>query len=236
MKASDKITIIVIDDHPFFRQGVVDSFSLEEEFIVVNQASNGKEALSLIQQLQPDVAVIDINLPGINGQQITREIVADKLPTRAVLSTAYDDIDQKIQAINAGAAAYCTKDINPEDLLAVIRVVAGGNYVLDGKEYTASEISQWLRVKVDRAKQLFSDPGEPYQPLSTREMQILKFLTYGNSNKEIARTLGISHQTVKNHVTSILRKLRVDDRTQAALYALRQGWVRLNQSDADSQE
>jgi DNA-binding NarL/FixJ family response regulator len=236
MKELDKISIIVIDDHPIFRQGVVDSFSLEEEFIVVDQASDGESGLSLIQQLKPDVAVIDVNLPGINGQQITREIVDQKLPTRVILLTAYDDVDQKIQAISAGAAAYCTKDVIPEDLVDVIRSVAQGKYVLDGREVDGKQINQWLGTKIDGAKRLFSDPGEPYQPLSSREMQILKYLTQGNSNKEIALILGISHQTVKNHVTSVLRKLGVDDRTQAALYALRQGWVRLNQPDTDSQE
>jgi len=236
MKDFDKISIIVIDDHPIFRQGVVDSFSLEEEFIVIDQASDGEAGLSLVQKLKPDVAVIDVNLPGINGQQITREIVDQKLPTRVILLTAYDDVDQKIQAISAGAAAYCTKDVIPEDLVEVIRSVAQGKYVLDGREYDGKQINQWLRMKIDSAKRLFSDPGEPYQPLSSREMQILKYLTQGNSNKEIALILGISHQTVKNHVTSVFRKLGVDDRTQAALYALRQGWVRLNQPDTDSQE
>jgi len=236
MKDFDKISIIVIDDHPIFRQGVVDSFSLEEEFIVIDQASDGEAGLSLVQKLKPDVAVIDVNLPGINGQQITREIVDQKLPTRVILLTAYDDVDQKIQAISAGAAAYCTKDVIPEDLVEVIRSVAQGKYVLDGREYDGKQINQWLRMKIDGAKRLFSDPGEPYQPLSSREMQILKYLTQGNSNKEIALILGISHQTVKNHVTSVFRKLGVDDRTQAALYALRQGWVRLNQPDTDSQE
>src|SRR5512147_418789 len=107
----NKITIIVVDDHPLFRQGVADAFSLEPDFSVVAQACSGEEALEFIRDLQPIVAVIDVNLPGLNGQQVTRQIVLEKLPTRVVLLTAYDDTEQKIHAMRVGAAAYCTKDV-----------------------------------------------------------------------------------------------------------------------------
>src|SRR3989304_5941137 len=106
----EEITIVVVDDHPIFRQGVVNMLSLEPGFKIVGQASNGTEALTMIRSLHPLVAIVDINLPGMNGQQVTHQVVQDKLPTRVVLLTAYDDTKKIIHAACAGAAAYCTKD------------------------------------------------------------------------------------------------------------------------------
>lgn len=231
MNNTEKITIVVVDDHPLFRQGVVDSLSFEKDFMLVGQAANGNVGLDLIRETNPEIAVVDVNLPGMNGQQIARQVVAEKMNTRVILLTAYDDMEQKIHAMSVGAAAYCTKDVQPEDLAGIIRSVALGKYVLDGKEYDPLEMNEWLSTRVEGAVRLYSDPGDPYQPLSSREMEVLAHVTKGLSNKEIAQILGISHQTVKNHVTAILRKLGVEDRTQAALYALRRGWVRLDQQD-----
>jgi len=114
----EDITIVVVDDHPLFRQGVVNILSLESGFKVVGQAENGLNALSLIRTLRPHIAVMDINLPGMNGQQVTRRVVQEKMPTRIVLLTAYDDHEQIIHAAWAGAAAYCAKDIDPGHLIA----------------------------------------------------------------------------------------------------------------------
>jgi DNA-binding NarL/FixJ family response regulator len=231
-----QITVIVVDDHPLFRQGVIDTLSLEEDILVVGQASTGEEGLEIIHTMKPAVAIVDVNLPGMNGQQVSRRVSADKLPTYVILLTAYDDIEQKIHAMRSGAAAYCTKDIQPDKLVAVIRKVVSGNIVMGEKEFDSVSLNRWLKMQTEEAMLLFSDPGEPYQPLSTREMEVLTQVTHGLSNKEIASLMGISHQTVKNHLTSILRKLGVSDRTQAALYALRRGWVRLHQREPDSEE
>lgn len=232
----NKITIIVVDDHPLFQQGVADTLSLEPDFQVIGQASSGEEALEIMRDLHPMIAVIDVNLPGLNGQQVTRQVLIEKFPTRVVLLTAYDDAEQKIHAMRVGAAAYCTKDVAPEQLVDTIRIVSAGGFVIGGQEYDSSGVERWLETQTEGATRSYSDPGEPFQPLSSREMEVLAFVTGGMSNKEIATTLGISHQTVKNHVTAILRKLGVEDRTQAAIYALRRGWVRLHQQDTESQE
>ena len=232
----NKITIIVVDDHPLFQQGVADTLSLEPDLQVIGQASSGEEALEMMPALNPMVAVIDVNLPGLNGQQVTRQVMLEKFPTRVVLLTAYDDTEQKIHAMRVGAAAYCTKDVAPEELVNTIRIVAAGGFVISGQEYDSSGVERWLETQTEGSARSYSDPGEPFQPLSSREMEVLAFVTGGMSNKEIATTLGISHQTVKNHVTAILRKLGVEDRTQAAIYALRRGWVRLHQQDTESQE
>jgi len=224
----DKITIVVIDDHPIFRQGVADNLSLESDFSIIGQAASGEEGLQLIRTAQPHVAVLDINLPGINGQQVARQVTSEKLPTHIVLLTAYDEVGQKVQGILAGAAAYCTKDIEPELLAQVVRKVSQGKYWIGNQEFDSAEIRKWLERQTG-SDVPFAEPGRITDSLSAREMEILVCITRGMSNKEIALNLGISHQTVKNHVTAILHKLGLSDRTQAALYALQYGWVRLNE-------
>lgn len=222
-----KISLVVVDDHPIFRQGVVDAFSLEKDLTVVAQAASGDEALSIIKELKPQVAVVDVNLPGLNGQQLTRSLRNEKSATRIVLLTAYDDSSQVIHAMAAGAAAYCVKDIAPTKLVEIVRAVAGGSYWVADHVFDQPGLQRWLVERTDVSQRAYSDPGDPFEPLSTREMEVLECVTRGMSNKEIAGSLDISHQTVKNHVTAILRKLNVEDRTQAAVYALRRGWVRL---------
>src|SRR5512138_2106213 len=231
-----QITIVVVDDHPLFRQGVVDALSLEPDMSVVGQSANGDEALAMIRALRPNVAVLDVNLPGMNGQQITHQLTQDKLPTRILLMTGYDDVEQAIHAALAGAAAYCTKGLQPQVLPRIIREVAEGKYVIGEDVFNRRELEQWLEDQMDGARRSYSEPGSPYHPLSDREMEVLSCVVRGMSNKEIAGLLGISHQTVKNHVTSILRKFGVEDRTQAVVYALRRGWVKLQDSGIRSQE
>ena len=229
-----EISIIIIDDHPLFRQGVADALSLEPDFWIVAQAASGEDGINLLREHRPMVAVIDVNLPGLNGQQLTRQVVAEKLPTRVLLLTAYDDMEQKIHAMRVGAAAYCTKDVQPEDLVKNIRLVATGKYVIGDQVFDSASLERWMTSQTEGASRTYSDPGEPFQPLSSREMEVLSYVTKGMSNKEIALLLGISQQTVKNHVTSVLRKLGVEDRTQAAIFAIRRGWVRVHKSETES--
>jgi len=225
------ITLLIVDDHPLFRQGVADALALEQGFRVIGQAADGKHALELIRDLEPDIAVLDVNLPEMNGQQITHQVNQEKLPTRILLLTGYDDIEQAIHAAHAGAAAYCAKDIQPQGLISVIREVANGKYVIAGNVFTRRELDEWLDSQLEGARRSYSEPGSPFHPLSDREMEVLSCVVRGMSNKEIAGLLGISHQTVKNHVTSILRKFGVEDRTQAVVYALKRGWVKLQDMD-----
>ena len=224
----DKITIVVIDDHPIFRQGVADNLSLEPDFHIIGQAPSGEEGLQLIRAVHPRVAILDINLPGMNGQQVARQIKTEKLSTRVVLLTAYDEVGQKVQGVLAGAAGYCSKDIQPELLAQVVRRVSEGKYWIGQQEYDAVGIRKWLERQTGGDIH-YAEPGRITESLSAREMEILICITRGMSNKEIALNLGISHQTVKNHVTVILHKLGLNDRTQAALYAIQYGWVRLNE-------
>ena len=225
----DKITVIIVDDHPIFRQGVADSFTLEPDIEVIAQAESGEEGLQLIHSLQPRVAILDINLPGMNGQQITRQIIAEKLSTRVILLTAYAETGQKIQGMQQGAAAFCTKDIQPDLLASVVRLVAQGKYWIDNRQFEANDIRKILDKGLAEELLETFEVGRVTEPLSTREMEILTCITRGMSNKEIATKLGISHQTVKNHVTAILHKLGVNDRTQATILAIQYGWVRLTE-------
>jgi DNA-binding NarL/FixJ family response regulator len=231
----NKITLLVIDDHPLFRQGVMDAISLESDMRVLGQASSGDEALEAIRAAKPAIVLLDVNLPGMNGQQITHQVTLEKLRTRVVLMTGYDDVEQSLHAAMAGAAAYCAKDIEPKALLRILREVADGKFVFGSHIMNRRELQHWIEDQIEAAPRPYSEPGSPFHPLSEREMEVLECVVRGLSNKEIAGLLGISHQTVKNHVTSILRKFGVEDRTQAVVYALKHGWVRLKTSGARSE-
>lgn len=227
----DKITLVIVDDHPMFRQGVVDSLSLEEDMKFLGQASTGEEGLELIRQLKPQVVIMDVNMPGMNGQQVTHLIVQEKLPTRVLLITGYDDSAQALHAALAGAAGFCSKDIDSQTLANSIREVAAGKYIIGTRIMSRREVDAWLDEQTEGSRRSYSEPGSPFHPLSDREMEVLGCVVRGMSNKEIAVLLGISHQTVKNHVTSILRKFGVEDRTQAVVYALKRGWVTLKNAN-----
>ena len=232
----NEITLVVADDHPIFRQGVVDTLSLENDLRIIAQAANGDEAIELIRSLKPKVAILDVNMPGMNGQQVTHQVTSEHLPTRVILLTGYDDIEQAVHAVLAGAVGYCAKEISGDILAHTVRAVADGKYAVAGNIFTRRELDHWIDEQMDGARRSYSEPGSPFHPLSEREMEVLSCVVRGMSNKEIASLLGISHQTVKNHVTSILRKFGVEDRTQAVVYALKRGWVKLQGHQIKNQE
>ena len=224
------IEILIVDDHPVFRQGLRDVLETDSSMKVTGEAADGEIAIELAHKTHPDVILMDINLPTINGLQVTRKIKGQLPDVQIVVITGYDDTEQVFHALRAGASAYCAKDTTPESLIRTIHAVKSGNYVVGEKVMSEEDLNVWLEQRVERrsgGSLSSSDSEELFIPLSPREMEILEHVTRGLSNKEIAYKLGISHQTVKNHMTAILRKLRVDDRTQAAVYALQRGWVRL---------
>jgi DNA-binding NarL/FixJ family response regulator len=224
----ETIGVVIVDDHPLFREGVRNVINAEEDLQVLAEGISGDQAIPLIRQHQPGVALIDVNLPVINGIQITRQVASERLSAAIVLLTAYDDVEQVLHGFRAGAAAYCSKDIQPGKLLDVIRQVARGFYVAGDQVFDSAGVEQWLERGMEAVRRPHLEGEvEAFSPLSPREMEILQHVTRGLSNKEIAARLAISHQTVKNHMTAILHKLDVEDRTQAAVYALRHGWVRL---------
>jgi DNA-binding NarL/FixJ family response regulator len=225
---TEQTELLIVDDHPVFRQGLRDVLETDPRMKVVGEAADGEVAIEMAYEIKPEVILMDINLPTINGLQVTRKIKAQLPDVKVIMITGYDDAEQVFHAIRAGASAYCPKDITPEALINIIHTVRDGNYYVEEKTMTYDELMYWVEQRIGRfSGPLISDSEDLFVPLSPREMEILEHVTKGLSNKEIAYKLGISHQTVKNHMTAILRKLRVDDRTQAAVYALRHGWVRL---------
>lgn len=222
-----KINVLIVDDHPILREGLHKLLETEGDITVVAEAGTGEEALAIVRRIQPDVVLLDINLPTLNGLQVTARLKAEHSHIGVVLLTAYDETEQILHAMRVGASAYCPKDIETNRLLAVIRHVARGNYVIGDKVYNERGVKEWLNTQIKEAvKPNPAEDTEPFGPLSGREMEILRHVTRGLSNKAIAQILGISQQTVKNHMTSILDKLNVEGRTQAAVYALKRGWVR----------
>ncbi len=229
------IRILIAEDHPLFGQGLRRVLMLEPDFDVVAEVTDGEAAIKSVNSLHPDVVLMDINMPKVNGLKATQEIKAAHEDVAVIILTAYDDEEQMIFALRTGASAYFVKDVLPSELINAIRVVRAGQYVVNGQVLTdTAELMQWLMEWYNNRAWFDGDTQGVLMPLSAREMEILEMIVRGASNKIIATTLGISHQTVKNHMSSIFRKLSVNDRTEAAVVALRRGWIRLQDTAASS--
>ena len=223
------IRILIIEDHPLFREGLIKALSMEDDLIVIDYCSGGADGVKKAHELNPDVVLLDVNLPDFNGLQVARKIKNELPEIAVVLLTAYHDSMQVLYAMRTGASAYCSKDISPDDLVDTIRSANHHLFVIDGKKMDKETLENWIQSEIEAIIGPYIDEPEKHLiPLSPRETQILESVTRGMSNKEIAGLFGISQQTVKNHMTSILRKLNVEDRTQAAVTALRHGWVRID--------
>jgi DNA-binding NarL/FixJ family response regulator len=231
---SAPIRILVIDDHPLFRQGI--RWSLEDagDMEVIGEAENGQEAIKLTEKLNPDVVLVDINLPGLNGLEVARVIKRRDPRIGIIVLSVYEDDDQLFQAIKVGAAAYSSKDVNPDELLFFIREVARGRYLINDAVLAKPNVA--TRV-LHQFRELAATEDEQtsalFAPLTSREIEILDCIARGLSNKEIANELSISGQTVKNHITSILSKLQVNDRTMAVIYAIKRGWIKMGYGGAE---
>ncbi len=226
------ISILIVDDHPLFRRGIHWSLEAEPDLSIVGEAENGQQAIQLASQFVPDIILIDINMPEMSGLEVTRIIKRHHPQMGIIILTMHEDDEQLFHAIRVGAAAYSTKDVEAEELAKLIRRVARGEYLINdnvlNRPFVASRV-------LDQFRELPESHGGAdtvFSPLTPREVEILDCVAQGNSNKEIAQILRISDQTVKNHITSILRKLAVNDRTQAVIYALRHGWIRLDDDPA----
>jgi len=226
-KGYEVLTVLIVDDHPLFRQGVRATLERELDFQVVGEAADGQQAIQLAEDLSPTVVLIDISLPGLNGLEVARVIKRRQPQVGLIVLTVYEDDEQLFNAIRAGASAYFSKDIQPQELVRVIREVGHGTYLIDEHVFTKPHIATRVLHQFRELAAAEEELGSLFSPLTGREIEILDCIAQGLTNKEIADRLYISSQTVKNHVTAILRKLQVNDRTSAVIYALRRGWIRV---------
>lgn len=218
---SSTIEVLIVDDHPLLRQGLSTLLELEGGITVVGQASNGPEALRLAEELQPDVILLDINMPGMNGIEVAK-IARERHPEIGILVlTIHDDETYVNEMIRSGAKGYLLKDAEPRQVVQAIKQVARGGSVYP-TELMERVMERYHELEVQYGR-LQTAATIQELSLTSRELEILKYIVEGMSNKEIANALYISEKTVKNHITSLLRKLDVEDRTQAAVFAVSQG-------------
>ncbi|MEZ4768325.1 MAG: response regulator transcription factor [Caldilineales bacterium] len=221
------IRIMIAEDHALFGHGLRRVLTTEPDLVVVAEVKDGAAAVATALELIPDVVLMDVNMPEMNGLMATQIICRTLEGVAVVVLTAYDDEEQLYFALRAGASAYFVKDVSPEELVNAIRVVTSGRYVVGDQIMSRDQVQRWLEVWIEEHPLHYSQDSSSLTPLSQREMEVLQYLVQGASNKVIAANLNISQRTVKNHMTNIMRKLGVSDRTEAAVAALRRGWVPL---------
>jgi NarL family two-component system response regulator LiaR len=214
MSESDRVRIVLADDHPVVRQGLRAFLETQPEVEILGEAADGEEAVREVERLLPDVVLMDIVMPKVDGIEAIRRIRAISPSTQAIVLTSFADDEKIVAAVRAGAAGYLLKDARPQELINAIRAVARGEALL-APSVAARLMRELSRPSEDAAATI----------LTARELEVLRLIASGRSNKEIAADLVLSEKTVKTHVSNILAKLHLADRTQAALYAVRQRLV-----------
>ncbi len=220
-ESDHKIKILIADDHTMVRQGLSQICEAEPDMQVVGQAADGQQAIRLAQSLEPDIVVMDINMPGQDGVEATKAITAENPRIGVIILTMYRQDQYVFEAIKAGARAYLLKDADSEELLRAIRAVAQGEALLD-PSIAGKMIEEFKRLQEDALL------AQGLTPLTDREQDILRLVAQGYDNQEIAHQLHLSEKTVRNRLSVIFEKLHVNNRTQAALYALRRGLATLD--------
>ena len=222
-EAGRPIRVLLVDDHAVVRKGLCALFEREPGIDVAGEAESGEQVVAMAERLRPDVILMDLEMPGISGAEATRRISAARPDAKIVVLTSHASEEDVFPALKAGALGYLLKHSAPEDVLRAIRQAHRGETVLH------PIIARMMLQELNR-------PPEPRQPattdpLSARELEVLRLLARGMSNQEIADTLVVGEATVRSHVSAILRKLQLASRTQAALYALREGLASLDDAD-----
>ena len=220
------IRVLLVDDQALFREGLHTLLSVQEDLEIVGEASNGQEAVAAVAKLAPDVVLMDLRMPVLNGVAATQQITASFPQSRVIVLTTFDDDEYVFDGLRAGAVGYLLKDVPSAKLVEAIRVAARGESFLQ-PSVAAKVVAEFSRMSYleGRAGPKTDPQQDLVEPLSDRELEILGVLATGASNREIAHQLFITEGTVKNHVTNILGKLGVRDRTQAALKAKDMGLI-----------
>lgn len=214
----ERITVVLVDDHAIVRQGVRTFFELQPDIVVIGEAENGADAVRLVSAYTPDVVLMDLKLPEMDGIAATRKVVAISPRTQVIVLTSYHDDEHIFPAIRAGAISYVLKDIRPADLADAVRKAAAGDAVLHPR----------VARRMVQEVQGMHAAADALTALTAREGEVLRLVGEGLSNANIAARLGISEKTAKSHISNILSKLHLADRTQAAVYAWRAGIMRHN--------
>ena len=218
--------IIIIDDHQLFREGVKRILDFEDSFDVIAEGDDGNDVLRLYEQYMPDVVLMDINMPTKNGVDATAELIEKYPEAKVIMLSIHDDESYVTHALKTGALGYMLKEMDANAIVAAIKVVAKGGSYLHPK-VTRNLVSEFRRLSERENKGNFhqTEIRRPFHLLTKRECEVLQLLTDGQSNRTIGETLFISEKTVKNHVSSILQKMNVNDRTQAVVTGIKNGWV-----------
>lgn len=214
------IRVLIVDDHRIVRQGLCHVCELADGLTVVGEAADGREAIKLARQLQPDVILMDINMPTLDGVQATSHIVESNPSARVIILTMYRQDRHVFEAIKAGARGYLLKDVDEQDLVAAIRAVYRGEALIN------PSLAIKLLDEFRRLSQM-ADEAEDTENLTPGEMGVLRLVAQGADNRAIAKQLALSERTVANRLSTVYEKLHVNNRTQAALVALRRGWATL---------
>lgn len=233
-KRQQELRIVIVDDHQLFREGVKRILEMEEDFKVVGEGADGGEAVKLAEEYKPDVLLMDINMPNINGVSAAENVIAASPGTRVIMLSIHDDEGYVYRTLRSGASGYLLKEMGTSDLVEAVRVVASGGAYIHPK-VTGKLIEEFRRLSEQEgaAERSFSlDDSQTIDPkviesLTRREREVLQLMAEGKSNRAIGEYLFISEKTVKNHVSSILQKLNVQDRTQAVVISIKNGWVKL---------
>ncbi|MGE7919902.1 response regulator [Viridibacillus sp. NPDC093762] len=207
------IRVLIADDHHVVRRGLLFFLKTQKDIEVIGEAQNGKEAVALTSELRPDIVLMDLVMPELDGIQATKRIKAKFPETQVLMLTSFSDSDHVIPAIEAGAAGYQLKDIEPDELVTSIRRIMAGENTLHPQATT----------QLIKSREMQEDLPHMKHALTPRERDVLAELTKGKSNREIASSLFVTEKTVKTHISNIFSKLEVQDRTQAALYAVKHG-------------
>ena len=213
------IRVVIVDDHPIVRAGIRTVLSGAPEIQIIGEAATGQDALRQVDELHPDVLVLDVNLPDINGLEVTRRLRAKASHAAILILTIHDDSQMIFGLLQAGASGYVLKDDALETLASAIQAVA------HGERWLSSRITEQV---VQRALGETHPASKPLFDLTPREMEVLRLLAVGLDNEAIARQLTLTMRTVQNHVSSIYGKLEVATRAEAILYAIRHGWVQIS--------
>lgn len=233
-RLTTELRIILVDDHQLFRDGVKRILEMEGDFRIVGEGSDGGDAIRLARELQPDIVLMDINMPNINGVAAAADVIAASPKSRVIILSIHDDEGYVYRTLRNGASGYLLKDMGTTDLVDAVRVVARGGAYIHPK-VTGKLIDEFRRLSEQEEmfeRPLINEDSVSVDPtlidsLTRREREVLQLMAEGKSNRAIGEFLFISEKTVKNHVSSILQKLNVQDRTQAVVISIKNGWVKL---------